>query len=278
MKRMGVVKMSKYAGFQLSGSGPETYEICWVPALMGRCAIELVEAAKVRKGDRVLDVGCGTGVVAREAVRQTGSAATVTGTDINEGMLEAASLFADQHAMSEISWHQCDSRSMPFDDGAFDVVLCQQGLQFMPDRPAALAEMTRVLAPNGHLAVSVWRSSSFFGTVLCEALDRHFGEGTTAPRQVAYSLGDRDELRSLASGAGLKNAHVRFDVKMGRHADPNKFVLGAIAGSPLAGSVAAMPDEERAALVQEIVNALHTCMDDGGLAVPAECHTLTAQK
>ena len=167
---------------------------------------------------------------------------------------------------------------MPFDEGAFDVVLCQQGLQFMPDRSAAVAEMARVLAPGGRLAVSVWRSPSPFGIALREILDRRFGEGTTAPWQVMYSLGDRNELRTLAVDAGLRSARVQFDLKMLRHPNPEEFVLGAMAGSPLANAFAALAYEERAIIVREIVTALDYYTDDDGLAVPAECHTLTAEK
>lgn len=146
------------SGFQLKGKGPKNYEAFWVPALMGLCAADLVSAANVQAGDRVLDVGCGTGVVTREAADRTASPADVTGADINDAMLGTARHFADRHGMPDIRWHSCDAASMPFEDAAFDVVLCQQGLQFMPDRPAAMAEMARVLAPNGRLAVSVWKS------------------------------------------------------------------------------------------------------------------------
>jgi ubiquinone/menaquinone biosynthesis C-methylase UbiE len=270
--------MTSKSGFQLKGRGPENYEIFWVPALMGACAADLVTSANVQAGDSVLDVGCGTGVVTREAADRTGSPADVTGVDINNAMLETARLFADRHGMSEIRWHSCDAASMPFEDAAFDVVLCQQGLQFMPDRPTAMTEMARVVATNGRLAVSVWKSDSPFGNALCDVLDRQFGEGTTAPWQAASSLGDRDELRSLAENAGFKNCHVQYDVKMARHSDPEAFVSGVIAASPLADAVAALAEEDRKKLVREIITELGNYMDDGGMAYPGECHTLTAQK
>jgi 2-polyprenyl-3-methyl-5-hydroxy-6-metoxy-1,4-benzoquinol methylase len=84
------VGMAKTSGFQLSGTGPELYETCWVTAQMGKCAEDLVIAADIHPGDRVLDVGCGTGVVARKAAKRTATASDVTSTDINEGMLEIA--------------------------------------------------------------------------------------------------------------------------------------------------------------------------------------------
>ncbi len=270
--------MAGKSGFQLSGSGPEAYENVWVPALMGKCAEELVACVRVRDVDRVLDIGCGTGVVAREVARQKGFGNDVVGVDINEAMLESAKRFADQHGISEVEWRRADASSLPFDEAAFDVVLCQQGLQFMPDRPTAMAEMARVLAPSGRLAVSVWRTISPAGFALCDAIDRYFGDGTTAAWHMAFSLGDREELRSLASDAGLKNARVYFDVKITRHTNPEEFVLGVIAGSPMADDVAAMADAERAKLVGEIVAAMDRYIDDDGVANPGECHTLTAQK
>ena len=136
--------MVSTSGFQLSGTGPEIYETCWVFSQLGKCADELVAAADVRPGQRVLDVGCGTGVVAREVARRIGGDGDITGTDINEAMLESAREFAARHRLVGIHWQQCDATAMPFEDESFDVVLCQQGLQFMPDRRAAVMEMARV--------------------------------------------------------------------------------------------------------------------------------------
>ncbi len=270
--------MNNKSGFQLKGRGPELYEEIWVPALMGQCANELIDAAKIRPGDTALDVGCGTGVVTRQAAACTGRPADITGADINEGMLDVARRLAEQNGMGDIHWQHCDAASMPFEDEAFDAVLCQQGLQFMPDRSAALAEMARVLKFDGRLAASVWKSESPFGAALSNALDRKFGEGTTAPWKAASSLGDRDELRSLAEAAGLRNCHVRYDVKVARCSDPDAFVWGVITASPLADAVAELNDKDRSELIREIVGGLANYMDDGGLAYPGECHTLTAQK
>ena len=270
--------MADESGFQLKQGGPDVYELCWVRAQMGRCAEELVAAAGVTPGDRVLDIACGTGVVARTAATRSGTAANVTGTDIHAGMLEAAARFAAEAGLAEISWLECDAAAMPLPDDAFDVALCQQGLQFMPDKPGAMAEMARVLKPGGRLALSVWKTRSPLGAGFTTVLDRHFGPGTTAPWEMVYSLGDRDRLHELAEGAGLRDAHVTLDVKFARYPDPEAFITGALAGSPLAETMADLPTAEHAKLVGEIVAELADCRDDDGLAVPSQCLTLTARK
>jgi len=266
------------SGFQLKQGGPEVYEACWVRAQMGRAAAELVAAAGVAPGERVLDVACGTGVVARAAAARLGDAANVTGTDVSAAMLEAAARFAAEEGQAEIAWLESDAADMPLADASFDVALCQQGLQFMPDKPGAMAEMARVLKPGGRIALSVWKTRSPIGSAFATVLDRRFGAGTTAPWEMVYSLGDRGYLHELASGAGLRDAHVAFDVKFARHPDPVAFITGAIAGSPIAGTVAELPEDEHARLIGEIVAELVDYRDDDGLAVPAQCLTLTARK
>ena len=270
--------MAKESGFQLSGSAPEAYENIWVPAMMGQCAQDLVGCANIKIGNKVLDVACGTGVVARIAAKLVGTDGKVTAMDLNQGMLKVARNFAEKQKITKIEWRQEDATSMSFDDGSFEVVLCQQGLQFMPDRSAAMSEISRVLVTGGRLALSVWRAPSVFSVAFGKTMDTYFGEGTSAPWQAAFSLSDRDELRSLATNAGLKNAHVSLDVKIARHPNPEEFVLGGIAGTPLSGEVASLEVDQRMELVREILSAMDKYIDDSGVASSAECHTLTAQK
>lgn len=264
--------------FQLRQGGPEVYEACLVTAQMGHSAEELVEVAGVGQGDRVLDVGCGTGVVARTAAARLKEAAQVTGADVNAPMLVAAAAFAEKSGLEEVEWVECDAANMPFDDQTFDVVLCQQGLQFMPDQKGALREMARVMKPGGRLALSVWKERSPLGAAFAKVFDQRFGEGTTASWQIMYSLGDRKDLRALTAAAGFRDIYIAFDYKFARHPDPVAFVTGAVAGSPLASALAEMPEQESSRLYAEIVQELANYHDDGGLAAPAPCHTLTARR
>jgi ubiquinone/menaquinone biosynthesis C-methylase UbiE len=137
---------------QLSGSAPETYERYIIPAFMGEWAQDLVAVAAVRHGERVLDVACGTGVVARQAAAIAGTTSHIVGLDVNAGMLDMARRVPTPVGTT-INWQEEDAAAIPFPDASFDVVLCQQGLQYFPDRKAAVNEMSRVLAPGGRAAL-----------------------------------------------------------------------------------------------------------------------------
>jgi len=140
----------------MTGSGPEAYEHHLVPAIFAPWAAVLLELARLQPGERVLDAACGTGVVARAAMARVGTAGKVTGVDLNPGMLEVARTVSGRAGQS-IAWREGNLEALPFADGAFDVVLCQQGLQFCTNKAAAVSELRRVLREGGRLGLSVWR-------------------------------------------------------------------------------------------------------------------------
>jgi len=122
------------SGYQLKGGGPSLYEQYWVPAIMGLCAADLTESACLREGEKVLDVACGTGVVARTVAKFFGGdQASIAGIDINDIMLDTARRQADMEGIDNIDWQIGDASQLPFKASSFEVALCQQGLQFMPD-------------------------------------------------------------------------------------------------------------------------------------------------
>ena len=255
-------------GWQLEGDAAQAYERYLVPAFFGPFADRLVELAAPRAGDRALDVACGTGIVARRIAPRV---ATVAGVDSNPGMIEVARAVAPS-----FEWWAAEAGAMPLPDASFDLVLCQQGLQFFPDRAAALAEMRRVLAPGGRLAISAWRAAEHNpGWLrLAEALDRHAGAEAGAIMRRPFALGAY-ELRDLLGGAGFAGVAVRIRIEPVRFPSAEALLQRQQAASPLAGPLSALAAGARAALVRDFTAALEPYADDDGVCFPMETHIVT---
>src|SRR5262249_40245520 len=175
-----------------------------VPAMTGMWAADLVDRASLQPGEQVLDVACGTGVVARTAAARVGESGRVAALDLNAGMLAIARSLPPVPGAS-IDWHEGSALALPFEDGSFDVVLCQLGLQFFPDRAAALAEMRRVRAAGGRTGLSVYGSMERYPPTqaLVASLERHGRAEAAAIKRSEHALEDSDELRVLVRGAGF---------------------------------------------------------------------------
>jgi len=249
--------------WQVAGSAPENYERYLVPSIFGPWARELVDLADPRPGERIVDVACGTGIVARLAAERI-KGGHVVGLDINPGMIAVARSIGPN-----IEWYEGNALEMPLADASFDLVFCQQGLQFFPDRLASAREMRRVLAPGGRLALCCWRSiddSPGFGALLV-ALEHHCPEGAATMR-APFSLGDSEELRHLLSQVGFKEIRLRLKSRVLEFASVNDFVRQYVAGSPLAGPVAKLDGGARGALLNDVATALAKYVGDAGLRFP----------
>jgi ubiquinone/menaquinone biosynthesis C-methylase UbiE len=275
-----MLKMTELHEWQMNSTGPEAYERYIVPAWMGEWAQALVETGGIGPGKRVLDVACGTGIVARKAIPLVGSSGKVAGLDANRGMLRVAKQFAELEDMHAIEWHQGNASCLPFNRAEYDVVLCQQGLQFFPDRTVALREMARVMVPGGRLAISVWRSldRSPFLAVLADVIGRYLGADSTALFHASCSLADREELRTLLSNAGFRDIRIRLEVKMARYPSLAEFLPGYLSVFPFAAEVAVMKDADRTEMFRRMSTSLSDYMDDYGLAAPMESHVITASR
>jgi SAM-dependent methyltransferase len=155
--------------WQLHGNAAELYERYVVPYFLGPWAPGLVELAALQQGERVLDLACGTGVVARLAAPHVGATGHVTGLDLNAGMLAVARALPPPSGAS-ITWVEGSAIAMDLPDASFDVIISQQGFQFFPDQPAALREMHRVLVPGGRVLLSVRKSAGPYNIAVGEAL------------------------------------------------------------------------------------------------------------
>jgi SAM-dependent methyltransferase len=190
---------------QLTGSAAEVYDEFFVPALFGAWPPRVVDAARIGPGMRVVDVACGTGVLALEAEARVGPAGSVVGIDLNPGMLAVA-----RHKSRRIEWLQGEAETLPLADADVDAAVSQFGLMFFRDRIAAIREMWRVLRPHGRLAIAVWDSverAPGYAAVIA-LLERMFGRETADLLRAPYALGDPGALVALAEAAGVRDARV----------------------------------------------------------------------
>jgi len=220
--------------WHLAGTAPEIYAEHLVPAVFAPWAPVLLDAAAVGIGHTVLDVACGTGVVAAAAAERVGPSGAVTGVDINPGMIAVAA------RTQRVRWAQADAARLPFPDGGFDRVLCQAGLQFVPDRLGALREMRRVLRPGGRVALLVWRAlhhSPGFAA-LADALHAVVGPEAAAVMRAPFVFGDDPRpLVTLLDSAGFGDVDVQARAGTVRFASVEAFVRCQRAASPLAAHV-----------------------------------------
>lgn len=187
------------ASLEAEVAAARAYEALFVPALFGQWAASVVDAAQVSTGERVLDVACGTGVLAREAQRRTGPAGHVTGLDPGVGMLAVAKELAPT-----VDWRQGTAESMPFADASFDAVVSQFGLMFM-DRERAIRELLRVLKPNGRMVVAVWDAVERIPAYAAEIglLERLAGRRAADALRAPFVLGDQALLAEAFNNAGV---------------------------------------------------------------------------
>lgn len=264
--------MSEPEAWQVSSNAAEIYEEKFVPAIFGEWAPRTADAGAVGPGDHVLDVACGTGVVARECAGRVGPAGRVAGLDINDGMLAVA-----RRIRPEVDWRQGDALAIPFDDASFDVVLCQFALMFFPDRFKALGEMWRALKPGGRLAVAVWGPLDEIRAyaVFADLADRHAGPAAAEIARSPFVLGDKAEVADIFAAAGIHNIDVATLQGTERFASIDDMVETEVKGSPL---VAEFDAASYAALVDEARQALAFCeTGDGRVEIPTVAHIVTAR-
>jgi SAM-dependent methyltransferase len=229
-------------------SFPELYEQFLVEPLFSPWADPLLDEVGLAPGDRVLDVACGTGIVARRAKARLGARGTVVGVDVNAGMLAVARRLAP-----DVDWREGNATDLPLHpDEQFDVVTCQQGFQFVPDRTAAAEQFRRALATGGRLTVSTWRpdDESPVLRALRGVAERHLGPIDDR----RHGLGDPTTVETLLRAAGLGALQSRTQTRTIRFSDGDVFVrLNAMALVGMSAASKDLADAERARLVETIV-------------------------
>ncbi|HRI43183.1 MAG TPA: methyltransferase domain-containing protein [Fimbriimonadaceae bacterium] len=257
-------------------SFPEIYEQYLVAPLFRPLAGPLLEEVELRLGDRLLDVACGTGVVARVAKEHLGETGKVVGIDISPGMLAIA-----RREAHDIEWREGDACSLPLQEGEqFDAVVCQQGLQFFPDRPAAVREMRRAMAIGGRLAVSTWRPDEEFPVLLelRRVAERHLG----AIVDLRHCLGQETIVESLLEDAGFKEVRSNTFTQTLRFGNGVDFVrLNTMALVGMAAASKELTDDERTQVMEAIANdsaeVVHANTDQRGFTFEIGTNVVTAR-
>lgn len=259
--------------FQIPIEAAEFYESAFVPAFFAQWAPVLCKAAGVGSGQRLLDVACGTGIVARTAAGLIAPGGEVVGLDLNEAMLTVA-----RRVRPDIEFHQGNATALPFSDGSFDVVLCQLALMFFPDRRQALAEMGRVVTAGGTVAVVVpgrLDAQAAFAPFVDMAA-RHAGTEAMSLLGTYFVCGDLDELAVLFESVGLRITSARTYEGVYRVPSVDAFVTTEVESTPL---IERISDEvyQRIRTDARDVLAPFTAAS-GSVEAPFECHVMAAQQ
>ena len=254
----------------VAGNFPAIYEELMVPAFFRTFAEDLVSRVAPQPGDRLLDIATGTGIVIRVALEHEPALAAPTGLDRTAGMLETARAVAGDLGAT---WLEGDALELPFGPDSFDIVTCQQGVQFFPDRAAALAEMRRVLAPGGRVAVACWAPvDEQEAQRLFDAQVRELEPDLAAIGQTPFSFGDPQELAGLLTGAGFTDVAVARVELPAHFSSGEAFFRSFAEGSPMALALAELPAERVAALRDATLSAVQPLVDAGGMRAEMVTH------
>ena len=222
--------MSDGEAWQVTDHAAVLYERSFVPAIFAPAAVTVADAAGIGRANRVVDVGCGTGALTREVARRVGQEGRVVGLDLNPLMLEVA-----RSQAPEVEWQQGDAADLPYENGAFDVVVSQFALMFVPDPALALREMWRVLAPDGRLAIAVCgpMANAPGYDALARVAERVCQSDVVELLRSPFVLGDKDRLERLVDVAGIKTAEINTVASPVRFPSVDALVHTEVKASPI---------------------------------------------
>jgi len=271
-----------HAHWQLDGgSSPELYQRYVVPAITVKWAQDLVDRAQPRAGEAIVDVACGTGVVARLAAKRMGSG-RVTGLDLNAGMLAVARTVPSEGA--PIDWVEGSALDLPLPSGKFDAVLCQLGLQFFPDQNQALREMRRVLVDSGRIALSVYslieRTPGANAFVL--ALDEVLGINASRIKRGEHAFADPGQLGTLLTEAGFAAVDVQTVTQAIVFPTVLDYVRFQLLATPMTTLLKDKAEAERQRIIESVASrtagfSAPSMLQGGRFSFPQESYVATAR-
>lgn len=261
--------------FQLSEDAAVLYEEQKVPAMFGPLADTTLEIVGLHPDDQMLDVACGTGILARRARQRFGAFPRIVGADLNEGMISIARTLNDPFSRA-CEWHVADVSKMPFSDHEFSVIFCQQGLQFFPDEGTALHEIKRLLRPGGRLALTIWSGASDLFKAMDVAVSRHVSPEAEKRFLAPFSYTGSDTLVDLLETIGFDNV-TRQDVTVNRVIkNPGTTLIKEITSSPAGAVVIAKGEQVLQAVADDILAEVAHYRRGNDLVIPQSTHLFQA--
>lgn len=255
------------------------YEEILVPRLFQPWAQRLLDLVEAEPGLAVLDVACGPGTVARLAAARVGPFGAVTGCDLSPPLLEIARAKGAVEGGAAVEYIECPADRLAVADRAYDIITCQHGLQFFPDRLAALAEMQRAGRPGARAGIAVWgpidQSPPFAG--LSRAVERILGsEAGAAYRAGPWGFTDAEALLGLAATAGLGDVEVRRETMPITFEGGAGQLVGTLSVAGISGQVAALDEQGRARLLEALEEEVAPLTVQGEIRSETTAHLLLA--
>jgi ubiquinone/menaquinone biosynthesis C-methylase UbiE len=269
--------MSGHEHWQMDASAPELYERYLVPAITSIWANDLLDRVAPRCGESLLDIACGTGVVARLAP-QRGHSGRLVGIDLNTAIISVA-----RSKSATVEWIEGSALDLPFEADEFDIVLCQLGLQFFPDRPLALKEMVRVLRSGGRAGFSVYSAieRTPAAHAFAQALDDHLGAESSRTKRSEHLTCNAMEVGTWANEAGFDVVDVATVAKQITFPSMLDYVRFQLTATPMAALLNQKDAAERKRTIMSIASNAASRLDPsmlagGRLTFPQESFVVTA--
>ncbi|WP_405063593.1 class I SAM-dependent methyltransferase [Kribbella sp. NBC_01505] len=260
------------------GSIPEFYDEYMVPMIFAVYAEDLARRVVELAPARVLEIAAGTGVVTRVAARLLPESVELTATDLNQAMLDRAEAIGTERP---VRWQQADAMELPFESASFDVVFCQFGAMFFPDKPQAFAEMRRVLRPGGSVLFNVWdrlEDNEFAATVNSTLADLYPSDPPQFMARTPHGYFDLDTIARDLAAAGFTSAPHHETITARSHAASAETVAIAYCqGTPLRAEIEALATPDLLTATAACAAALTHRYGPGPLDAKIQAHIITVQ-
>ena len=261
---------------RFEGSIPENYDRYLGPVLFEPYARDLARRVQATEKTRLLEVACGTGIVTRHLRERLPAGARFVATDLNPPMLDLARRKLE--GVRGIEWQPADACALPFPDGSFDVLVCQFGLMFVPDKAAALREARRVLAPGGTFLFSVWDSleRNVFAKQGHETIAGFFPDNPPTFYQVPFSLHRTDILAEMLAQAGFADVRVDAVSLHGESPSWRDLARGLVEGNPVGNAIRERGAIDADEVIETVARVLAGEFGDQPVRIPLHAFVLTA--